>query len=235
MSGARSAKKTSWAPLADRHVVILPDNDDEGEGYAKAVAEQCFEVGASDVRILRLPDCPPKGDVSDWLDAGRSIEELKELIGSLPDQNIRPARRSMFTATEIMEMQIPPEVWVVDGVLIEGLSLLAGKPKMGKSWLALGIAMAVAANQSALGELDVEAGEVLFIALEDGPRRIKIEWSGSLGTTKTPPQLVLRHQLGAPRRRRGGKAAGVAGKTPRYPACGDRHPGTCAYSKRAKE
>ena len=52
------------------HVAILPDNDWTGEDHARHVARELLSV-AKTVRIMRLPDLPEKGDVSDWL--GRAV------------------------------------------------------------------------------------------------------------------------------------------------------------------
>ncbi len=73
-----------WRPsyskvLAGRRVVILPDNDDAGEKHAAQVVASLRGVAAS-VAVLRLPDLPPKGDVSDWLDADGTKEELEQLV-----------------------------------------------------------------------------------------------------------------------------------------------------------
>jgi RecA-family ATPase len=57
--------------------------------------------------------------------------------------------------------------------LPEGLTLPAGKPKLGKSWLALSVAFAVAAGGVALGTYPVAQGEVLYLALEDNERRLQ--------------------------------------------------------------
>ena len=48
-----------------------------------------------------------------------------------------------------------------------------GPPKLGKSWFALDIVVAVAAGGKALGHIDVEPGYVLYLALEDPPRRMQ--------------------------------------------------------------
>lgn len=48
-----------------------------------------------------------------------------------------------------------------------------GSPKLGKSWLALNLAISIASGGRALGQVPVERGEVLYLALEDGPRRLK--------------------------------------------------------------
>lgn len=55
--------------LRGRGVVILPDNDEPGREHAAKVVRSLRGVAAG-VRVLELPGLPPKGDVSDWLDAG---------------------------------------------------------------------------------------------------------------------------------------------------------------------
>jgi len=62
-----------------RDVAVLPDNDTAGHDHARSVAAN-LAPGAARVRILDLPDLPPKGDVSDWLDAGGTCEALERLV-----------------------------------------------------------------------------------------------------------------------------------------------------------
>lgn len=76
------------------------------------------------------------------------------------------------TLADLLRQELEPIRFVVDGLICEGLTILAGKPKLGKSWLALGIALAVCAGHEVLGFPSV-AGEVLYIALEDGERRLQ--------------------------------------------------------------
>lgn len=59
-------------------VVILPDNDNAGIKHSLVIAES-IQKKAQSVKVLLLPDLPEKGDVSDWLEAGNSIEKLCEL------------------------------------------------------------------------------------------------------------------------------------------------------------
>jgi len=61
-----------------RTVYILPDNDAAGRSHGKTVAAALHGVAES-VRIVVLPDLPPSGDVSDWLDAGNRPETLRSL------------------------------------------------------------------------------------------------------------------------------------------------------------
>jgi len=72
-----------WHPqyaqwLAGRKVLILPDNDDPGREHAEDVARSAAGV-AGCVKVISLPALREKGDVSDWLDAGHTVEELKKL------------------------------------------------------------------------------------------------------------------------------------------------------------
>jgi hypothetical protein len=95
-----------------------------------------------------------------------------------------------FTAAELMAEELAEVKWVVPGILPEGVTLLAGKPKLGKSWLALGVAIAVATGGVALGIKPVEAGDVLYMALEDNRRRLRKRF-GKLLTGDGPERLDI--------------------------------------------
>ena len=71
--------------LQGAHVVILPDNDDPGRKHAEAV-KTALEGIAADVKVIHLPGLPAKGDVSDWIAAGGTAEELKKLIENPPPE-----------------------------------------------------------------------------------------------------------------------------------------------------
>jgi DNA-binding CsgD family transcriptional regulator len=92
--------------------------------------------------------------------------------------------------------------WVVPDLLPEGLTLLAAKPKLGKSWLALGLALAVASGGVALGKAQVEAGDVLYLALEDSPKRLHLRGKQLLGSQPAPSRLEV--ATGWPRLDEGG-------------------------------
>jgi len=72
-----------WRPeytkcLKDRRVVILPDCDEPGRKHARAVSVALRGVARA-VAILDLDGLTEKGDVSDWLDAGGTVERLLAL------------------------------------------------------------------------------------------------------------------------------------------------------------
>jgi len=73
----------------------------------------------------------------------------------------------------ILETTFDPLRWTVPGYLPEGLSILAGRQKLGKTWLAIDFAIAVAIGGVAMGSVECEQGDVLYIDLENGQRRIQ--------------------------------------------------------------
>jgi putative DNA primase/helicase len=84
-AGGAGKWSRGYAPyFQDREVIILPDNDQIGRDHAREIAVSLQPV-ASRVAILELPGLPDKGDVSDWLDAGHTADELRDLIQKAPD------------------------------------------------------------------------------------------------------------------------------------------------------
>ncbi|WP_447044273.1 toprim domain-containing protein [Vreelandella sp. H-I2] len=67
--------------LANRRVIVLPDNDTAGRDHAEKVRTSLEKVGAQ-VRVVALPELPEKGDVSDWLSGGGGKDALIELLKS---------------------------------------------------------------------------------------------------------------------------------------------------------
>lgn len=94
-----------------------------------------------------------------------------------------------YSAGDLMCASFPEPKWAVPGLLAEGLNLLAGSPKLGKSWLALGLAISVASGGMALGKIRVDQGDVLVCALEDTARRLQSRLSILLGTEAVPARL----------------------------------------------
>jgi hypothetical protein len=69
--------------LRGRRVILLADNDEPGRNHVQQVAHSLVGI-AEWVRIVDLPRLPPKGDVSDWIAAGGTKDELRRLAESTP-------------------------------------------------------------------------------------------------------------------------------------------------------
>ena len=169
-------------------IVILPDNDAPGAGYARAVAKAARTAGAT-VKIVSLPGLPEKGDVLDWAwEAGYLPDEGYRPGGQgLDSEGIRKALLEAAANTDVWEdlpepePEAPAEDWEEmtgeeiqalpdapmpvlfqdakgDTVIPAGLLLLGGAPKMGKTWAALDLAISFATGRKAFGLLRPASG-----------------------------------------------------------------------------
>lgn len=102
------------------------------------------------------------------------------------------SRRKSFTAAELQVEEFPEMVYVIDRILAPGSTILAGKPKVNKTWLALDIALAVADGGKACGEWDAPRGDVLYLACEDNARRLQGRLSKLKPTGDWPDTLTFR-------------------------------------------
>lgn len=90
------------------------------------------------------------------------------------------------SAADLMRKTFAPVQYVVPKYVAEGCTLLAGRPKIGKSWLTEDMALAVAAGGEVLGE-KVEQGDVLLLGLEDNERRLQSRFRKILGPFRDMP------------------------------------------------
>jgi Protein of unknown function (DUF3631) len=84
-------------------VVIIGDNDEPGRAHVAHVASSLHGV-ARRVRVLDLgkvwPACPPKGDISDWIEAGGTAEALNAVMEGLPEWTPGPSAAGSGDDTE---------------------------------------------------------------------------------------------------------------------------------------
>ncbi len=82
------------------------------------------------------------------------------------------ATKTRFSLGELMVTDFPEPGWTVPGILPVGLGSLSGRPKQGKSIMGLQVALAKGTGGTFFGYV-LQRGPVLYIALEDSPRRLK--------------------------------------------------------------
>jgi CHC2 zinc finger len=155
-------------------VVLIADNDEPGRRHVAKVGA-ALKGTAARVRVLSLaehwPECPDKGDISDWLVAGHGADDLGDLIGKARDYMGDATKGADGTRSEdpqkpaahswhhnridlymLKQEQIDERGHTVPDIISEGnIILLVGRPKIGKSWVALDIGGAVQNGGSALG------------------------------------------------------------------------------------
>jgi hypothetical protein len=99
-----------------------------------------------------------------WIDA------LNEAIRHANGQAAFPAPQP---GAALMAKHFAPLDYLVGEVLHEGLAILAGKPKKGKSYLALDMSLAMAVGRLAFRHFPTRQQRVLYVSLEDGERRLQ--------------------------------------------------------------
>ena len=95
------------------------------------------------------------------------------LYGMDKEERRVPLWKRGISAPALMAKQFDPIHWIIPNYLPEGMAVLAGAPKLGKTWLVLDWMMAVASGGTAMSSIDCEAGDVLGLMLEDNERRLQ--------------------------------------------------------------
>jgi hypothetical protein len=147
-------------------VICLPDNDPPGRNGMHLIASKIEKV-ANSVRWLELPDIPEKGDLSDWLNIeGNDLNKIQELISNAKQWNKKINKDSLVVLTldELLNKKIPPRQNLLTPWLpSQGLCMIYSKRGLGKTWMALEIAYAVASGGSFLNWEAENPHGVLYI------------------------------------------------------------------------
>jgi hypothetical protein len=169
----------------DSKKIVAGDNDKSGDGQ---------RVGSAAARKYKiLFACPGvNGDFNDMaIDA--SLDAVKKVLDNAgepgPDDGVKIP--DGINAADLLKKVFPDPRWAVKGVLPEGLTILGGKPKAGKSILALNLCLQIALGGKAMQVIPVEQGTTLYLALEDVQRRLKDRIGRMLEFDPAPDNLLL--------------------------------------------
>ena len=194
VTGAGATPSKAVLSILDGFDMYLwTDNDEPGRAHMMRIADALPEPPL----FIDWMEAPPKGDAANFVELGGTEEELAELIGnadlslpSLPSEDAVPfslpvgvreegtaseeldISSGIFDAAEIMSYQAPPVQWQwEDRIPVGGFALLASKPKVGKSQLLLGLALATSRGETFLGWA-TRQGSVLVLAFEGHMRDV---------------------------------------------------------------
>jgi AAA domain len=167
--------------FAGADVVIIGDRNEAGRDHVRDVAAK-LKTTAARIRVIDIghawPACPNKGDVSDWIAAGLTIERLNEIVEQLPTWNEPdepPPRKGLRqTSSQFVADFVPPD-YLLDGVLQRRfLYSFTGRTGSGKTAVVLLLAAVVALGRK-IGNLEVAPGRVFYFCGEN-PDDVRMRW-----------------------------------------------------------
>jgi hypothetical protein len=165
-----AALLTTWGWQGAASVVSLPDAKDPNELHQR------------DWKGFR-------GAFQQALDQAQPLYRL-EPVSSEPEPAASPVFPALITLEGLLAEPYAKTHWIIPDFLPEGLLLLGGKPKQGKSWFALALALTVAAGGTILDTYQATQGEVLFLGLEDTERRLQARSKQLLSAMSTVPSSI---------------------------------------------
>lgn len=152
-------------------IYALMRRSDTPEQLLDDVRQAAYKLGVSSVEY----------SLEQWMLENRDEYEkdpegfASRAAKSATEKNQKSSKKSVlkvFTAQELSEMDVPPQQFVIEGLIPMGLGLLVAKPKIGKSWMILDLCLSVAAGEPFLGYRTHQHG-TLYLALEDGEGRLQ--------------------------------------------------------------
>jgi hypothetical protein len=114
---------------------------------------------------------------------------IKPAVAAESAKLLRRIEFKRTNTTTIMATEYPLLRAIVPGYLYEGFSVLAGRQKLGKTWLGIDWAVAVATGGTAMGSIPCDQGDVIYIDMENGPRRIQGRINTLFPNEKVRPDL----------------------------------------------
>jgi hypothetical protein len=186
--GTGAVAHIDLTPLRGRNVVLWPDNDEGGRKAMRIIADRLTD--ARTVRGVKLPDgLPEKWDLGDAIPI--DLDPIA-LIGRAIDLRLdRLAHLPIKKASALDAAELPDIRWAIPGLVPDGVSILAGSKSRGKSFISLDLAIAVASGGMALGNIQCEQGDVLYLGLEDSERRIRDRQRAILQGRQAPDALDI--------------------------------------------
>jgi hypothetical protein len=101
------------------------------------------------------------------------LQNLRERIASFQFVAVEGVDIQTMTASEILAKTYAEPKWAIPGLLPVGMTVMGGKPKIGKSWMMLEWGLAVSLGRNVLGTYCSNQAPCLYLALEDNERRLQ--------------------------------------------------------------
>ncbi len=188
--------------LKGHRVNLWADKDDKGRALMAYVATKLRALGIECHYVVSSIPLPHKGDAVDYFTAGGTVEQLR-VADTLDVEPTKQEEQLIKLGRELFEKTWPDVDFVIPGIAPDGTILFCSKPKIGKTWFVLDVAIGLTAGGYILGQFHVEKPcPVLLLALEDGDRRLHARLSQLLDGTPVSDQLYYATEF--PRLNEGG-------------------------------
>lgn len=184
--GANDWNKAVLEVLTGARVIILADNDEPGKDSACSIYRDMKEADVTAKILLPVADVP-HADVTDYFQAGHTAQDFDKLIqGDDTKKILKRGKANSKTdeseqlfkpliaasARDLEQMDVPPVVWIVDNLLPIGVSMIGAPSKYFKSYMALGLCLAVCTGKKFLDH-QCNKFSCLYLDLESTKRRPK--------------------------------------------------------------
>lgn len=168
--GAGKWQESYSESLVGKDILIFYDNDEPGEKHRNLIIDSLQQKALS-IKIIHLPNAH---DVSSWKDNGGTKSDLIKIIEGTPLLDIKALEKNdeaiglkLVTIRDLLNEPESNDEYLVEGLLsANGISLVAAKPKTGKSTLIRQLALAIATGSDFLGR-QTKQGAVVYLSLED--------------------------------------------------------------------
>jgi hypothetical protein len=151
--------------LAGRDILILEDNDKAGREKASEAAS-LLHGKAKTVRVVRLPGLPERGDVSDWLDAGHSGDEMVKTCFDTPiwEPDSPSTDRAPLLLRSWLDRVLPPRDYLLGEVLCTTSRwLIYGATGVGKTLFSAEMAGAISSGSQFLNWSARRPARVMYL------------------------------------------------------------------------
>jgi putative DNA primase/helicase len=183
--GAGKWRQSYTETLRGAHVAIFPDNDPQGRDHVAHVMDHLRPVVRS-MKAVVLPGLPDKGDVTDWMQQGHTLDDLRCEIAQTPAEGLpppppdasgyaRPSTPAPLTASlvsgpALLALTLDPKALYLDWLAARSLSLVYGPPGVGKTMFLMGLAYSLATTELFLTWQTYQGAGVLYV---DGEMALK--------------------------------------------------------------
>lgn len=169
VTGKASSLISTLKAMGVKSVGLAFDKDDAGKQATRCVIEKL--AGTYGIALVQW-DTDDKG-IDDALNNNCKVTLTTgaEVLEQLEKPKLT-TRVALWNALDLLNTEFPPIPFILPDIIPTGLSVLAGKSKIGKSFFLFDLCVSVATGTNFLGDIPLNSGKVLYLALEDTLRTL---------------------------------------------------------------